>query len=111
MMFPHARHFAVVAALVLAFSGAPRTTPAIAAPHAQPSAQHAEELGAPPDAFGETASLYGCAATLAEEPWGSSPALAEGDLEAAEGPGTESSSTPNLSVNPDCSQPSPLPPT
>jgi hypothetical protein len=112
MMIRHARHIAIVAALVVASSGAFQLTPANAAPNGQSGAEAPDVLGAPPPAVGEPGNLNDCGSTVTSEPWGRSPAIAEGDLGAAEGPGTAGSGgAPNLSANPDCPLPSPLPPT
>jgi len=102
MLIRYARHVAIVAVLVLAVGGAGRLSPTHAASLAQVDvAQDIADTQGRPAAPGETVNPYGCAATLSREPI-DSPAIAEGDLGAAQGPGTAGSGTPNLSVNPDC---------
>ena len=112
MTIPNGRQLAIIAALAVAFSGAAQANLANAAPLGQVGGQQPESIGAPPPAPGETLSPYDCSAVTAEEPRGRSPAIAEGDLGAAEGPGTAGSGgSVNLEANPDCPVSVPLPPT
>ena len=112
MTIPNTRQLAMVAAVALAISGAAPSQVANAAPLGQVGGQPPESVGAPPPAPGETLSPYDCSAVTAEEPRGRSPAIAEGDIGAAEGPGTAGSGgSVNLAANPDCPVSVPLPPT
>ena len=97
-----ARHVAIVAVLVLAVGGAGRLSPTHAMSLQQADiAQSAADTEGRPAAPGETLNPYGCAATLSREPI-DSPAIAEGDLGAAEGPATAGNGMINPNVNTDC---------
>jgi hypothetical protein len=112
MTIRNARQLAMVAALALAVSGAAPSHVANAAPLGQIGGQPPESVGAPPPAPGQTLNPFDCSAVIAEEPRGRSPAIAEGDLGATEGPGTAGSGgSVNLEANPDCPVSVPLPPT
>jgi hypothetical protein len=63
--------------------------------------QTAPERGDAPEAQGETATPIGCAATASEVPV-DSPAIAGGDLSAAEGPGTAETVAANTTASVDC---------
>jgi hypothetical protein len=102
MLIRYARHVAIVAVLVLAVGSAGRLSPTHAAALPQADvAQTGPDIEGRPPAPGETFNPYGCAATLSREPI-DSPAIAEGDLGAAEGPGTAGSGMVNPDANTDC---------
>jgi hypothetical protein len=90
------------AALMLGVAGfgLPTTAAAITT-HSASQFQTAPERGDAPEAQGESATPIGCAATASEVPV-DSPAIASGDLGAAEGPGTASTTAANATASVDC---------
>src|SRR5436309_6509949 len=100
------------AALMLGVAGfgAPMTAAATTHPPVS-QFQTAPERGDAPEAQGETATPIGCAATASEIPV-DSPAIAGGDLGAAEGPGTAGTAAVNPTASVACTPqttPSPRP--
>jgi hypothetical protein len=94
------REYTTMAVRRVAGFGLP--TPAAAVtPHPASQFQTAPERGDAPEAQGETATPIGCAATASEIPV-DSPAIAGGDLGAAEGPGTAGTAASNPTANVDC---------
>jgi len=90
------------AALMLGVAGfGLPTTAAATTSHPSSQFQTAPERGDAPEAQGETASPIGCAATASQVPV-DSPAIAGGDLGAAEGPGIASTTAVNPTANVDC---------
>lgn len=102
MLIRYARHVVIVAGLTLGVGGAGWVSPVHAAPLTQAEAvQGAPDVEGVPSAPGDTLNPHCCTATSAAEPI-ESPAIAEGDLGAAEGPGTADNGTPDLAANPVC---------
>jgi len=90
------------AALMLGVAGFGLPTTAAATTHHPASQfQTAPERGDAPEAQGQTATPIGCAATASQMPV-DSPAVAGGDLAAAEGPGTAGTTAANPTANVDC---------
>jgi hypothetical protein len=92
----------IAAALILGAAGFGLPTPAAASSQSAASFyQTVPERGDAPEAQGETATPIGCAATASQMPV-DSPALAGGDLAAAEGPGTAGATVVNPTASVDC---------
>jgi hypothetical protein len=90
------------AALILGVAsfGLPTTASAITH-HPIGQFQTAPERGDAPEAQGQTATPIGCAATASEMPV-DSPAIAGGDLGAAQGPGTAGTAAVSPTADVDC---------